>query len=88
MKDTMDKKPKKIKSKKCQFEPTLEFYLFYGEISQLFFQFHVPGVPEWKIAHIEWSKKAQNTGKSPKNDCVTSLRNLQDVCEHPVDAFY
>ena len=27
----------------------------------------------------------KNTGKSPKNDCVTSLRNLQDVCEHPVD---
>ena len=29
-------------------------------------------------------KKTQNTGKSPKNDCVTSLRNLQDVWEHPV----
>ena len=22
--------------------------------------------------------------KKPKNDCVTSLRNLQDVLEHPV----
>ena len=32
-------------------------------------------------------KKAQNTGKSPKNDCATSLRNLQDVLEHPVCIF-
>ena len=50
----------------------------------LFFQFHVPEVLEWKIAHSLWFKKAQNTEKSPKNDCVTSLRNLQDVSEHPV----
>ena len=54
---------------------------------QPFFHFHALGVPEWKISHIEWSKKAQNTRKSLKNDCVTSLRNLQDVCKHPVDVF-
>ena len=35
-----------------------------------------------------WYKKAQNNGKSPKNDCVTRLRNLQDVCEHPVCYFW
>ena len=28
-------------------------------------------------------KKVQNTRKSLKNDCVTSLRK-HDVCEHPV----
>ena len=26
----------------------------------------VPKVPEWKIAHIKWSKKAQNIRKSKK----------------------
>ena len=54
----------------------------------LFFQNHVPEVLEWKIAHSLWYKKAQHTGKSPKNDCVTSLRNLQDVLEHPVCSNY
>ena len=57
---------------------------FEDEIFKPFFQFHVPEVLEWKIAHSLWYKKAQNTDKSPKNDCVTSLRNLQDVSEHPV----
>ena len=37
------------------------------EIFQLFFQSDDPKVPEWKIAHIEWSKKVQNIRKSPKN---------------------
>ena len=36
-------------------------------VFNFFFQFYAPEVPEWKIAHIEWSKKAQNIMKSPKN---------------------
>ena len=31
---------------------------FEDEIFQFFFQFYAPEVPEWKIAHVEWSKKA------------------------------
>ena len=85
MKDAMDKKPKKIKIwKNANFSQPWNFTFFESEIYQPFFQFHVPEVLEWKIAHSLWYKKAQNTGKSPKNDCVTSLRNLQDVSEHPV----
>ena len=66
-----------------EFEPFLRMRFL-----NLFFPFHVPEVLEWKIAHSLWYKKAQNTGKSPKNDCVTSLRNLQDVSEHPVYVIY
>ena len=71
MKDAMDKKPKKLKSEKMPIWAIPEILPF--------FQFQIPEVLEWKIAHSLWCKKAQDTGKSPKNDCVTSLRNLQDV---------
>ena len=85
MKDGMDKKPNKLKSEKMPIWAIPEILPFFeSEIYQPFFQFHVPEVLEWKIAHSLKYKKAQNTGKSPKNDCVTSLRNLQDVSEHPV----
>ena len=85
MKDAMDKKPKRLKSEKMPIWANPEILPFFeSEIYQPFFQFHVPKVLEWKIAHSLWYKKAQNTGKSPKNDCVTSLRNLQDVLKHPV----
>ena len=73
MKDAMDKKPKKLKSERMPLWANPE-----SETYQPFFQNHVPEVLEWKIANSLWYKKAQNTGKSPKNDCVTSLRNLQD----------
>ena len=85
MKDAMDKKPKKNKIRKnATLSHPWNFTFFESEIYQPFFQFHVPEVLEWKIAHSLWYKKAQNTGESLKNDCVTSLRNLQDVLEHPV----
>ena len=82
MKDAMEEKPKKLKSEKMSHH--WNFTFFESDIYIPFFQFHVPEVLEWKIAHSLWYKKAQNTEKSPKNDCVTSLRNLQDVLEHPV----
>ena len=54
------------------------------EIFELFFQSYVPKVPEWKIAHIEWSKKAQNTRKSPKNEWVRGSYINPLFWEHPV----
>ena len=83
MKDAMDKKPKKVRSEKMPIWAIPEILPFLSlRFINLFFQFHVPEVLEWKIAHSLWYKKAQNTEKSPKNDCVTSLRNLQDVSKH------
>ena len=53
-------------------------------IFQLFFQSHAPKVPEWKIAHIEWSKKGQNTRKSPKNEWSRRSYVNPPFWEHPV----
>ena len=62
---------------------------FFGdEIFQLFFQSYAPKVPEWKIAHIEWSKKAQNTRKSPKNEWFRRSYVNPPFWEHPVDIYY
>ena len=36
------------------------------EIFQFFFQSYVSKVPEWKIAHIEWSKKSPKHQKKSK----------------------
>ena len=54
------------------------------EILKLFFQSYVPKVPEWKIAHIEWSKKAQNIRKSPKNKRFRGTYCIPPFWEHPV----
>ena len=54
------------------------------EIFKLFFQSYVPKVPEWKIAHIEWSKKAQNIRKSPKNKRFRGTYCIPPFWEHPV----
>ena len=54
------------------------------EIFQLFFQLYVPKVPEWKIAHIKWSKKAQNFRKSPKNKGFRRTCCIPPFWEHPV----
>ena len=54
------------------------------EIFELFFQSYVPKVPEWKIAHIEWSKKAQNIRKSPKNKGFRGTYCIPPFWEHPV----
>ena len=52
MKDAMAKKPKKIKIwKNANFSQPWNFTFFESEIYQPFFQFHVPEVLEWKIAH-------------------------------------
>ena len=53
-------------------------------MSTLFFQLYAPGVPEWKIAHIEWSKKAQNMGKSPKDKEFRGCWTVPPFWEHPV----
>ena len=58
------------------------------EIFKLFFQSYVPKVPEWKIAHIEWSKKAQNIRKSPKNKRFRGTYCIPPFWEHPVDIWY
>ena len=64
MKDAMDKKPKKLKSEKMPIWAIPEILPFFeSEIYQPFFQFHVPEVLEWKIAHSLLCKKAQNTEK-------------------------
>ena len=55
------------------------------EIFQLFFQSYVSKVPEWKIAHIEWSKKVQNIRKSPKNEGFRGTYLIPPFWEHPVD---
>ena len=55
------------------------------EIFQHFFQSYVPKVPEWKIAHIKWSKQAQNTRKSPKNKGFRGTYCIPPFWEHPVD---
>ena len=39
---------------------------FEDENFQLFFQSYAPKVPEWKIAHIEWSKKPKTLKEVPK----------------------
>ena len=54
------------------------------EIFQLFFQSYVSKVPEWKIAHIEWSKKVQNIRKSPKNEGFRGTYLIPPFWEHPV----
>ena len=54
------------------------------EIFQLFFQSYVPKVPEWKIAHIEWSNKVQNIRKSPKNEGFRGTYCIPPFWEHPV----
>ena len=54
------------------------------EIFQLFFQSYVSKVPEWKIAHIEWSKKVQNIRKSPKNEGFRGTYCIPPFWEHPV----
>ena len=38
-----------------------------------------------KIAHIEWEKKAQNIGKSPKNQGFRGCWTVPPFQEHPVD---
>ena len=59
MKDAMDEKPKKIKIRKnANLSHPWNFTFFESEIYQPFFQFHDLEVPEWKITHVEWSKKA------------------------------
>ena len=55
------------------------------EIFKLFFQSYVPKVPEWKITHIEWSKKVQNIRKSPKNEVFRGTYLIPTFWEHPVD---
>ena len=82
---TQSWQPQKLKQQKLsQFEPTLKSCFFEDEIFQLFFQSHAPKVPEWKIAHIEWSKKAQNTRKSPKNEWFRGSYVNPPFWEHPV----
>ena len=58
------------------------------EIFQLFFQSYVSKVPEWKIAHIEWSKKVQNIRKSPKNEGFRGTYLIPPFWEHPVDEIF
>ena len=50
------------------------------EIFQLFFQSYVPKVPEWKIAHIEWSKKAQNIRKCQEHTAIRPFENTRYSC--------
>ena len=78
-------KPQKIRNRKiCQFEPTLKSNLLGDWDFSTFFQSDDPKVPEWKIAHIEWSKKVQNIRKSPKNEGFRGTYLIPPFWEHPV----
>ena len=80
-------KPQKIRNQKiCQFEPTLKSNLFGDWDFSTFFQSYVTKVPEWKIAHIEWSKNVQNIRKSPKNKGFRGTYCIPPFWEHPVDS--
>ena len=50
----------------------------------LFFNFMSQKYQNEKSPIVYGIKKPKTLRKVPKNDCVTSLRNLQDVSEHPV----
>ena len=55
---------------------------FEDEIFNLFFQFHAPEMPEWKIALSLWCKKAQNTEKNLK------IMSLSEKCQFLVLFWY
>ena len=87
LKGVMDKNPKKIEIRKyANLSQPWNLAFFENEIFQFFFQSYVPKVPEWKIAHIEWSNKVQNIRKSPKNEGFRGTYLNPPFWEHPVDA--
>ena len=79
-------KPKKLEIRKyANLSQPWNLTFLEIEIFQLFFQSYVPKVPEWKIAHIEWSKNVQNIRKSPKNKGFRGTYCIPPFWEHPVD---
>ena len=77
MKDAMDKKTKKLKSEKMPIWAIPEILPFLTlRFINLFFNFMSQKYQNEKSPIVYGIKTAQNTGKSKKNDCVTSLRNL------------
>ena len=78
-------KPKKLEIRKyANLSQPWNLTFLEDEIFELFFQSYVPKVPEWKIAHIKWSKKAQNTRKSPKNKGFRGTYCIPPFWKHPV----